>query len=139
MLSGTAAWKRSESMKSISARAPFALRAPASTPASSTWRKQLSRDDGGRRRGGLLLGEDHLRRRARRVRDDDRALALAAAGSREPGRVGLLPAVDDEDAVGPQSLPVALPAVLAEAGDGREQERQPGVEVAGFSTTSSLR
>ena len=40
MLSGTAPGIARESMKSISAWAPSAFAAPASTPASSIWRKQ---------------------------------------------------------------------------------------------------
>ena len=42
MLPGTSAWKRSDSMKSSSARAPAPLRAPARIPASSICLKQLS-------------------------------------------------------------------------------------------------
>ncbi len=37
--SGMSSWKRSESMKSTSFRAPSSFRAPRSTPASSTCRK----------------------------------------------------------------------------------------------------
>ena len=42
MLSGSAFWNRSASMKSISARAPFSFFAPSRTPASSTCRKQVA-------------------------------------------------------------------------------------------------
>ena len=81
---------------------PGALRVPrrpSSTPASSIWRKQLSATTAVGARLRRLLREDHLGRRARRVGDDDRPLALAAAGAGELGRVRLLPAVDDEHAV----------------------------------------
>ena len=71
------------------------------------------------------LREDHLGRRARGVGDDDRPLALAAAGAGEAGRVRLLPAVDDEHAVRAQPAPVVLPAVLAELRDRGQHEREP--------------
>ena len=41
MLSGSAFWNRSVSMKSINARAPFSFFAPARTPANSICRKHV--------------------------------------------------------------------------------------------------
>ena len=116
MLSGTAAWNRSESMKSISAGRLSRLRAPRgrrrTRPGGSSCRSTTAVGAVGER----LLGEDHLGRRARRVGDDDRPLALAAAGAREPRRVRLLPAVHDQHAVRPQPAPVVLPARARRSG-----------------------
>ena len=42
MLSGMSAWNVSDSRKSISLAAASGCSVPASTPANSTWRKQLS-------------------------------------------------------------------------------------------------
>ena len=83
------------------------------------------RDRSGRRRLRGRLREHHLGRRARRVGDDDRPLALAAARARELRRVRLLPAVDHEHPVPAQLPPVIEPATLAEAGDRGQHECQP--------------
>jgi hypothetical protein len=71
----------------------------------------------------LGVGEDDLGGRAAGVADDDRLVALAAGGER--GVVGVVPRVDDVDAVGPEPLPVVDPPVLAVLHDRRQHERQP--------------
>ena len=122
--SGMSAWKRSESRKSTSFRAPPSFGAPRRTPASSTWRKQLEVDDAGGRLRDRLAGEVDLGRRARRVGDDDRPLALAPGGAREARGVRLLPAVGDEHAVRPQGLPVRPPTAVPESGNGGQEESE---------------
>jgi hypothetical protein len=42
MFSGRAAWNSLPSMKSMNSSAPLGFFAPSSTPAYSTWRKQVS-------------------------------------------------------------------------------------------------
>ena len=92
-------------------------------------------DDGGRSLVRAWRREEHLRRGARRVGDDDRPIPLSGR-ARKAHVVRLLPAVHDEDAVFPQPPPEVLPARLSVTGDRCEQEGEPGVEVAAFSTTS---
>ena len=95
---------------------------PSSTPAYSTWRKQVSSR-------ALVVGRRlALRDRERRrggVGQHDRPVAVAAAGG-EVDLVGVGPAGVDLGAVGDQLLPVVLPAVVAVRRDGREQEGQAG-------------
>ena len=107
---GTSAWNRSESMKSISARAPSSLGAPRRIPAYSTWRKQPSSTAAVGETSSGVPAKIDLGRRARGVRDDDRSLARRAGGAGELLGVGLLPPVDDPDAVRAQRPPVPLPA-----------------------------
>ena len=96
---------RATSRKSMSSRAPArATSAPASTPANSTWRKQPSSTTPVGASAGWRIGEDDLGHRARRVRHDDRPVALARA-AREATVVGLFPAVDDQDVVVAQRRP----------------------------------
>ena len=125
ILSGTSSWKRFESMKSTSLRAPSSFRAPRSTPANSICRKQVSSTTAVGAAVGRGVAEDHLGGRARRVRDDDRPVALAPA---EPEKRTLYassqPSTTSTSFVA-QLPPVVLPAVLAEARDRREQEREP--------------
>ena len=78
MLSGTAAWKCSREHEVDQRMGALLVLAPASTPASSIWRKQLSATAA----VGAAVSfrrEDHLRGRARGVGDDDGPVALAAA------------------------------------------------------------
>jgi hypothetical protein len=80
------------------------------------------------RRGGRSvdrrIGEDDLGGRARAVADDQRLRSVAGAG--EALVVRRCPPVVDLDPVRPQARPVVAPAVVAELGDRRHQERQPG-------------
>ena len=94
---------------------------------------------GERRRGRLgrlgVGGVDDLGRRAGRVADDERLGALAGRAG-EVGGVGLGPAVDDLDAVGPEVRPVVAASRPRRTGRRGQEERQAGRGVAGFSTTS---
>ena len=80
-----------------------------------------------------FLRKEHLKGRAGAVGDHKRPFAPPPA---ELGVIGGLPVVDHLDVIVHQPLPVvqvAFPAIETHRG---EQERQPGDEVAGFSTTS---
>ena len=84
MLSGMSSWKRCESRKSMQLLRAAACSVPARTPANSTWRKHRRSIDGSRRVGRRRLrAKIDLGRRARRVRHDDRPVALAAGRAGE--------------------------------------------------------
>ena len=84
----------------------------------------MSTTDGGWCLLHRRVGEEHLGGWAAAVAHDERLGSVT--GTAEPLVVRLGPAVDDLDAVGDEVLPVLDPPLVAELGNGRHQEGQPG-------------
>ena len=137
--SGTSRWKAGESMKSISCPRPSSFRAPRRTPASSTCRKQLGATTAVGARVERRPREDDLGGRARGVGDDDRPVALAAGGAREARVYASSQPSTTSTPFSRRSRQKSGQPPRRTAAIVASRKARPGVDVAGFSTTSRSR